>query len=196
VSAIAVTSPLVANNDSYNTDINTTLSVPAPGVQANDFSIYGGSFTSVLLSSTSHGSLTFHSDGSFTYVPNKGYTSTDTFTYDHVQKSVTSNVATVTISVNPKTLYVTNTGDSGPGSLRQALTIAASSNSPGADTILFDIAGSGRFVIAPASALPTVSRTTIIDGYSQPGAYTNTLSQGDIAVIQIQMGATRLTARL
>jgi hypothetical protein len=187
VTSIALTSPLVANNDSYNTDINTTLTVPAPGVQANDFSIYGGTFTSVVVSSTSHGTLTFNSNGSFTYVPKKGYTGTDTFTYDDVQNGITSNVATVTISVNAKTLYVTNTNDSGPGSLRQAMTIAAASNSPPPDTILFDIPGSGPFVIAPASPLPALVHPTVINGYSQPGAYTNTLATGDNAVIQIQI---------
>ena len=56
--------------------------------------------------------------------PDSGYTGTDSFTYDDVADGQTSNVATVTISVNPKTLYVTNTNDSGPGSLRQALTDA------------------------------------------------------------------------
>ena len=100
---------------------------------------------------------------------------------------MTSNVATVTISVNPKTLYVTNTNDSGPGSLRQALTEAAASNSPGADTIDFKLPGTGPFVIAPASPLPAVSHPTIINGYSQPGAHTNSLSTGDNAVIQIQI---------
>src|SRR5262249_51379676 len=116
-----------------------------------------------------------------------GFTGTDSFTYDDVQNGVTSNVATVTISVNPKTLTVTNTNDRGPGSLRAAMTAAAASNSPGADTILFKIHGTGPFVIELASPLPVLAHPTVINGYSQPGAHTNTLTTGDNAVIQIQL---------
>jgi Bacterial Ig domain len=187
VTAVALSSPLQAVNDSYNTDENTTLSVAAPGVQANDFSVFGGSFTSVQDSSPIHGTLTFNSDGSFTYVPNKNFIGTDSFTYEDMQGSVTSNVATVAIAVNSKTLTVTNTNDSGPGSLRAALTAAAASNSPGADTVLFKIPGSGPFVISPGSELPAVARPTIINGYSQAGSHTNSLSTGDNAVIQIEI---------
>ncbi len=187
VTAVAQTSPLVAVNDSYNTDINTTLDVAAPGVQANDYSVLGGTFTSQLVTSTSHGMLTLNANGSFTYVPQSGYTGTDSFTYDDVANGQTSNVATVTISVNPKTLYVTNTNDSGAGSLRQALAAASSSNSPGADTIDFKLTGTGPFVITPATPLPVVSHPTIINGYSQAGAHANSLSTGDNAIILVQV---------
>ncbi len=187
LTAVAITSPLEAVNDSYNTDENSTLTVGAPGVQANDFSVFGGSFTSQLVAGPSHGMMTLNSDGSFAYVPAKNFTGTDSFSYDDVQGTVTSNVATVTISVNPKTLHVTNTNDSGPGSLRQAMTAAAASNTPGADTILFQIPGSGPFVITPASPLPVVSHPTIINGYSQSGSHTNSLTTGDNAVIVVQV---------
>jgi hypothetical protein len=187
VIAIAAAPPIAAINDSYNTDINTTLTVAAPGVQANDIAANGGSFTSVLVTTTSHGTLSFSSNGSFTYIPKHGYTGTDSFTYMDVQNGQDSNVATVTISVNPKALTVTNTNPSGPGSLLQAMTSAAASDSPGADTIDFDIPGTGPFEISPSAPLPVLSHPTIIDGYSQPGAHQNSLAQGDNAVIQIQV---------
>ena len=38
VSSIVSASPLFAVNDVYRTDVNTTLVVPSPGVQANDLS--------------------------------------------------------------------------------------------------------------------------------------------------------------
>jgi Ca2+-binding RTX toxin-like protein len=66
------------------------------------------------------------------------------------------------------TFTVTSTADSGPGSLRQAITDA---NAAGAgNTIAFAIPGSGPHTIAPASALPTISPdNTTIDGCTQPG---------------------------
>jgi hypothetical protein len=187
VAVVLQDAPLEAVDDSYNTDENTTLVVAAPGVQANDFSVFGGSFNSLLASTTSRGALTFNADGSFTYVPAKNFIGTDSFTYEDTLSGQTSNVATVTISVNSKTLVVTNTNDSGTGSLRQALLAADASNSPGPDTIDFKIPGAGPFVISPASPLPAVAHPTIINGYSQPGAHTNSLATGDNAVIQIQL---------
>ena len=71
--------------------------------------------------------------------------------------------------------------------MRQAIRTADGSNSPGPDTIDFNIPGNGPFVIQPATPLPAVSRPTVIDGYSQPGAYVNTLAVGDNAVLQIQL---------
>lgn len=70
-------------------------------------------------------------------------------------------------------LTVTNTNDEGAGSLRQAM-LSANANA-GADVIAFDIPGGGVHTITPNSALPTVTDTVTIDGYTQPGASANTL---------------------
>ncbi len=65
-------------------------------------------------------------------------------------------------------IVVTNTDDSGPGSLREAINCA--NDTPGANTILFDIPGGGVHTISPLSELPhIVDAGTIIDGTSQPG---------------------------
>jgi parallel beta-helix repeat protein len=97
------------------------------------------------------------------------------------------NVLGATVSIT-----VTNTADSGPGSLRQA--ILAANAHPGADTITFHIPGSGVHTIAPLSPLPDVTDPATIDGYSQPGASANTLTVGDNAVLLIQLDGTRLGA--
>ena len=70
------------------------------------------------------------------------------------------------------TFTVTNINDSGAGSLRQAITDANAAG--GADTIEFNIVGSGVHTIVPASALPQITGPTTIDGYTQPGAVANT----------------------
>ncbi len=54
----------VANNDSYSVDANTTLTVQAPGVLANDTDQDGDPLTAVLASNVSHGALQFNSNGS------------------------------------------------------------------------------------------------------------------------------------
>ena len=69
---------------------------------------------------------------------------------------------------SPLPFVVTNTDDSGAGSLRQAI-LDANAN-PGADTIMFDIPGAGPFTISPLTALPEITDPVIIDGTTQPGA--------------------------
>ncbi|MEM8639921.1 MAG: S8 family serine peptidase [Cyanobacteria bacterium P01_G01_bin.54] len=75
--------------------------------------------------------------------------------------------------LNP--LIVTNTNDSGIGSLRYA--IEAANANPGADPITFNIptsdpgynASTGTFTIRPLSELPEISDATLLDATSQPG---------------------------
>ncbi len=73
------------------------------------------------------------------------------------------------------TYTVTNTNDSGAGSLRQAI-LDANANA-GADTIVFNITGAtgfngtngvdGRYVINLASVLPTLTESVVIDATTQ-----------------------------
>ncbi len=89
----------VAVADGYSTALNTTLTVTAAGVRSNDGTPLSD-FTSELVSSTSHGTLTFNADGSFTYTPNTGSTATDAFTYrDKDVFGNYSNTVTVTITI-------------------------------------------------------------------------------------------------
>lgn len=66
------------------------------------------------------------------------------------------------------TFTVTNTNDSGTGSLRWAITQA--NTNPGSDTIEFAIPGEGVQTISLASGLPEITDPVILDGLSQPGA--------------------------
>ena len=66
------------------------------------------------------------------------------------------------------TFIVSNTGDSGIGSLRQA--IVDSNNAVGTtNTIDFHISGTGVQTIVPLSSLPAITNPALIDGESQPG---------------------------
>ena len=84
---------------------------------------------------------------------------------------------------------VTNTNDSGAGSLRQAILSANSTpnSANGPDKIHFNIRSEGVNTITPASALPAITEAVIIDGYTQPGASSNTLATGNNANILIEL---------
>lgn len=96
----------------------------------------------------------------------------------------------------PSTYSVTNTLDSGAGSLRQAILNAnVHANQGGPDVIAFNISGNGVHTITPSTPLPTITDAVIVDGYSQPGSSPNTLATGENAVLQIDFtGQLTITA--
>ncbi len=80
-------------------------------------------------------------------------------------------------------LVVTNTADSGPGSLRQALLDANAT--PELDGIGFAVPGAGPHVIRPTTPLPEVSAPVGISGYTQSGSAVNTSAEAHNAVIKV-----------
>jgi len=91
------------------------------------------------------------------------------------------------------TYLVTNTNDSGLGSLRQAIIDA--NNQAGPDTINFNIPGSGVRTITPLTMLPVITGAVTIDGTSQPGFVVGTplielngSSAGSVAGLEITAG--------
>ncbi|MET0164320.1 MAG: M36 family metallopeptidase, partial [Vicinamibacterales bacterium] len=83
--------PVTVNN-AYSAAFNTALTVPAPGVLANDNSNGGGALTALLNSGVSNGTLTLGASGQFTYTPNSGFIGNDTFTYRAVSANGAGNV--------------------------------------------------------------------------------------------------------
>jgi len=89
----------VAVDDAYSVDQNKTLTVSATeGVLKNDFDPDDDELTAAVVTQPSHGTLSFHSNGSFTYDPDDDFTGTDTFKYRVSDGSLTAT-ATVTITV-------------------------------------------------------------------------------------------------
>ena len=70
-------------------------------------------------------------------------------------------------AVHAATFTVTHTGDSGAGSLRWAIDQANAAAD--ADTIAFNLPGSGVRTLVPASALPALSTSITLDATTQPG---------------------------
>ena len=77
------------------------LTVEAPGVLANDDERKGEVLKAVLISRPTHGTVALREDGGFTYTPNKNFSGRDHFTYQVTDGTLTSNVATVTLTVKP-----------------------------------------------------------------------------------------------
>lgn len=106
---IIVSAPVLqAVDDTYTTSMNQTLTVGAPGVLSNDSGLnkYVSGYTQ-----PNSGTVTLNSDGSFTYVPDTGFTGTVNFQYT-IQDSTGSgsSSAIVTIVVQVVTDYDTTLG--------------------------------------------------------------------------------------
>ena len=99
LSVTAVNDAPTAAADAYSTAEDTALTVAAPGVLGNDSDPDGNPLTAVLGSGPSHGTLTLNANGSFTYTPAANYNGPDTFTYRASDGTLTSNLATVTLTV-------------------------------------------------------------------------------------------------
>jgi parallel beta-helix repeat protein len=96
------------------------------------------------------------------------------------------------IGTTSPVITVTNTNDSGTGSLRQALIDANAA--PNLNTIRFNIIGSCPRTITLASLLPTITQPVAIEGYSQPGSSRNTAVLGWNANLCIVLsGANQIT---
>ncbi len=109
---------------------------------------------------------------------------------DLVMIKASGSVITVAATIPQATYSVINTNDSGAGSLRQAI-VNANIN-PDLDTITFSIPGSGVKTITLFSPLPQITAPVVIDGYTQPGSTQNTLSDGDNAVLRIELDGSRI----
>src|SRR5260221_3088616 len=101
------------------------------------------------------------------------------------------SAALLTTSALAATFTVTNTNDSGAGSLRQAILDA--NTAPGADTITFSIGGGGAKLIAPSTLLPAITGPATLDATTQPGYSGKPLIGIDGSLI---IGARDVTAGL
>jgi predicted outer membrane repeat protein len=86
--------------------------------------------------------------------------------FDNVSVSILEN----------KDLLVTHAGDTGPGSLRQAILNANAS--PDTSVIEFVFGPTSQPTIRPKTLLPAITQPTIIDGYSHPASRPNTNPAG------------------
>jgi serine protease AprX len=100
VTAAAPNQAPAAANDAYVMS-SAMLAIAAPGVLGNDSDADGATLNAVLITAAASGSLTLNSDGSFSYVPNAGFSGSDSFVYRAFDGVLYSGNAVVSIAVNP-----------------------------------------------------------------------------------------------
>ena len=90
-----------ANDDFFPAEQGIRADIAAAGVLANDSSGLRPNISSVLATSTAHGSLNLSSNGGFSYMANPGFSGTDSFTYRAFDGLYNSPPATAYIMVYP-----------------------------------------------------------------------------------------------
>lgn len=89
-------------------------------------------------------------------------------------------------TVRAVTFTVTNTNDTGSGSLRQAI-LEANASLVRPHRIEFAVPGPGVHRITPLTDLPSLPAQTTVDGFTQPGSSPNTLADGSNANLLIEL---------
>lgn len=102
--------------------------------------------------------------------------------------------ACLAVAESPNALVVSNTLNSGPGSLVDA--VAQANANADASIIAFNIPGAGPHTIATSGVL-RIETPMLIDGYTQPGASRNTLVSGATnAQIRVVINAVNIGSSL
>ncbi len=97
----------LAVNDHYTLTVGATLT--GSNVLGNDPDEENQRLRATLVATPTHGALTLAANGYFTYTHDASNTSTDSFTYRASDGITTSNLATVTLRINPPTAVVSFT---------------------------------------------------------------------------------------
>jgi autotransporter-associated beta strand protein len=163
--------------DSYTVIQDATLTLPAPGVLANDTAPQGYALTATLLTEPANGILSLDSDGSFTYTPNSGYLGPDSFTYMATNGYANSAAATVSITVSPAALTWTGStgnwtdgtwgvGSSYPGSADNAVVGSGGVVNVTSDEQAFALAiqSGGQVAVGPGTVLSVAADTSVTGG--------------------------------
>lgn len=91
----------IANDNSYTTNEDQTLTIAAPGPVANDSDPDGDPLTAARITLPLHGTVTVNADGSFVYVPAANYNGPDQFDYRVCDGNSSCDTATIFITINP-----------------------------------------------------------------------------------------------
>lgn len=186
---VDLTRPPVANNDFYTMAANGVLTIPDAGVLSNDTDPLGRSLISTLVTGTQNGTLLLNQGGGFTYQPLAGFNGIDTFTYQASNRSLLSNIATVTITV----------GTIPPPPLNPAKRIILGKESGGELQVQAGETGATLLTIKPYGASFTgairvatgdLNGDSVPDIITAPGPLSGSVGTGLVLGIRVFNGAT------
>lgn len=95
--------PPTVQNSTPTVGSSATLIVPAPGALTGAFDPNGLPLTALLVTNVTHGTLTLHGDGSYTYAPAPNFVGVDCFLFAATDGLATSTTASVCITVTDTT---------------------------------------------------------------------------------------------
>lgn len=157
---VDVNQPPVGVADSYQASLNTALNIGAvDGVLANDFDNDGDSITATIVATPSHGTVTLNPNGSFTYIPENGFTGVDTFTYRGNDGRFDSGVVSVTITISDPTTSNTVpavTNDSYQTNENETLSVSAAGG-----VLTNDVDADGDTLTATVDSQPSNGSVTL-----------------------------------
>ncbi len=163
----------------YSVTQDATLTVSAAeGVLAGDVDPQGLSLSATVLTGPANGTLSFNSDGSFTYTPDSGYLGPDSFTYEASNAYASSAPTTVSITVSPPALTWTGStgnwtdGTWGAGGSYPGTTVNATVGGSGSvvnvtsDQAAYALAvqSGGQVAVGPGAALSVTTDTSVTGG--------------------------------
>jgi uncharacterized repeat protein (TIGR01451 family) len=182
----------VANNDSYSTNENTQIVMPAPGVLSNDTDVDSPALTAALVSNPLFGTVSFNSDGSFSYTPNPNFNGNDSFSYRTNDGTSNGNVASVNITVNGVNTAPVANNNSWSTNQNTPVIITLSSTDIDSTSLTFSIVGSvsngtlGPVSVATCTPSGSGSSCTATVSYSPASGF----SGGDSFTFRANDGQT------
>jgi VCBS repeat-containing protein len=189
-----------SGEDSYTVQAGQTLTVEATsGILANDSDAEGSPLTAQLVAGTAHGTLVLNPDGSFSYIPEAGFSGSDSFTYQASDGAGVGNIATVTLTVTPEgtTVPIEAAGDAYQVAAETTLTV----DLPGVlanDTDAEGDALTATLVAGPTSGTVTLNADgsfsyTPAVGFAGSDSFTYQAGDGanmsNIATVTIEVGS-------
>lgn len=167
-----------AISDSYSTPVNSSLTVAASGVLANDTNPTANPMTATLVTGPASGAVTLNADGSFIYTPALAFFGQDSFTYK-ANNSVDSNVATVTITVNRPPVAVNDAASTQPNIAVTVNVLTNDSDPENQPLTITEVTQGTNGTVAIAGSAVTYTPNT---GFSGTDTFTYAISDGQVPV--------------